>query len=377
MVKRKTMGVIFANMHDAYAGSMTGARALASLPFAGRYRLVDFQLSALVHAGIGDIGVIVKENYHSLMRHIGAGREWDLARKIEGVQLYPPFIGSATGNVSHDRVGAIHNVLPYIKQSSSKYALLMDCDHVCNVDISEFVNSHIDSSADISILCYKPENPDESAAKNGAALISDKKGRVTDIIYNSETPIDGAFSLGMNIMIITRDLLIDLIEDAFDHQLLIFERDILLPNLKKLFVRVHEFNGFVRRISSVQSYFHATMSLLDADNREALFNKDRPIITKVNDDAPVRYGITASVHNSLIADGCIIDGKVENSVLFRGVRVAKDAEVKNSIIMQNSVLHEGANTNYIIADKYVEINEGRALMGYETYPLYIQKRSVV
>ena len=377
MVKRKTMGIIFANMHDAYAGSMTGKRALASLPFAGRYRLVDFHLSSLVHAGIADIGVIVKENYHSLMRHIGAGKEWDLARKIEGVQLYPPFIGTASGNVSHDRVDAINNVLPYIKMSSSKYSILMDCDHVCNIDLTEFVNEHIDSGADISILCYKPDNPDESAAKNGAALFHGPGSRVTDITYNSETPLEGSFSLSMNVTVLERDLLIELIEDAFERQLQILERDILKPKLGDLFVRAHNHRGFVRRISSVQSYFHATMSLLDPQNRNALFLKDRPVITKVNDDAPVRYGITASVHNSLIADGCIIDGRVENSVLFRGVRVERGAVVKDSIIMQNSALNQGASATYIIADKYVQISEDRALMGYETYPLYIQKSSVV
>jgi len=377
MVKRKTMGLILANMHDAVIGSMSGTRALASMPFAGRYRLIDFNLSALVHAGISDVGVVVQENYHSLMRHIGAGREWDLARKREGVLLYPPFIGSVSGNFTHNRVNFIHNVLPYIRASSSKYTILMDCNHVCNIDVSDFVNNHIDSGADVSMLCYRPDEDSEDAAIREDMFIYDRMGRIVDISSNVDMAKRKNTGLSMNTMVMARDLLIDLIEDAFERKLPTIEQDILLPNLKTMYIRAENFEGFARRIRSVQSYFHATMSLLDPANSNALFLKERPIYTKVNDDAPARYGNDAKVINSLIADGCDIEGHVENCVLFRGVKVAAGASAINSILMQNSILHENADVNYVIADKYVEINSGRSLVGYETYPLYIHKRSIV
>ena len=153
MVERKTMSLILANMHDSLVGSMTGIRSMASIPFAGRYRLIDFHLSALVNAGVRDIGIIVKENYNSLMRHIGSGKEWDLSRKIGGVQLYPPYIDSGYNSYISGRIGAIYNVLPHVKDNNSRYTLLIDCDHVCNVDYSTFVNEHIASGADISMLC--------------------------------------------------------------------------------------------------------------------------------------------------------------------------------------------------------------------------------
>lgn len=377
MVKRKTMGIILANMHDAAIGSMSENRTLASLPFAGRYRLVDFNLSALVHAGISDVGVVVEENYHSLMRHIGAGREWDLARKIEGVLLYPPFIGTFSGSVTHNRVNAIHKVLPYIRSSASRYTILMDCDHVCNIDVSDFVNNHIDSRADISMLCYKPETGSEDEVIREDMLVYDKTGRVTDISRNIDMSKRKNTGLSMNVMVMARDLLIELIEDAHEKKLSTIEQDIIIPNLGKMFVRAQNFDGFVRRIRSVHSYFHTTMCLLEPANNNALFLKERPIYTKVNDDAPARYGEHAKVINSLIADGCDIEGRVENCVLFRGVKVKKGASATNSILMQNSILHEDADVNYVIADKYVEIKSGRSLVGYETYPLYIQKRSVV
>lgn len=183
--------------------------------------------------------------------------------------------------------------------------------------------------------------------------------------------------MSMNVSVLERELLIDLVENAHHHRLTNFERDVLQPNLSSMFIRADHVDGYVRRISSVQSYFNTTMSLLDTGNRNCLFLKERPIYTKVNDDAPVRYGIDAKVKNSLIADGCVIEGTVENSVLFRGVKVRPEVTIKNSIIMQHTELKEGANVNYIIADRNVEISEGRTLMGYESYPLYIQKRSVV
>ncbi len=310
------------------------------------------------------------------MHHIGAGKEWDLARKIEGVHLYPPFIGSSSGTVSHGRIGAIYNVLPYIKASTSKYAVLMDCDHVSNIDVSEFVNDHINSGADISILCYKPDSDGENLCKGGTVIVPDENGRVVDIIYSSAGEKENA-CMSMNVMVMERGYLIEMIEDAYDHQHSILERDVLQPSLRNMFVRAHQFNGYTSRICSIQSYFTATMSLLDSANRKSLFLKNRPIFTKVNDDAPVRYGIDAVVKNSLIADGCVIEGNVENCVLFRGVTVSANATVKNSILMQNTVLEEGANVNYIISDKRVTISNGRSLMGYETYPLYIQKGSIV
>jgi len=377
MVAQKTMGIILANMHDSLVTGLTDTRSMASIPFAGRYRLIDFHLSNLVHAEIRDIGIIVKENYHSLMRHIGSGRDWDLSRKIEGVQIYPPFIDSLYSSYTAGRVYAIYNVLPFIKASSSKYAVITDCDHVCNVDFSSFVNEHISSNADISILSRKPESANEQTVRKGIALVCDKDNRIVEIAYNNVVKNGKNFLLGMNIMVMERKLLIDLIEDAFNHQCTVIERDILIPKLKELFIRAHVFTGFVRRIDSIESYFHASMSLLDRNNHNALFLKERPVFTKVNDDAPTRYGLDSDIKNSLIADGCVIEGSVENSILFRGVVVEKGAVIKNSVLMQGSVVEQNATVHYCVFDKYVKITDGRSILGYETFPLYINKGSII
>lgn len=377
MVERKTMGIIMANMHDYLLGSMTGTRSLASLPFAGRYNLIDFHLSNMVYAGINDVAIIVKENYSSLMRHIGSGKEWDLSRKIDGVQLYPPHIDQSYTTYSSGKINAIHNILPHIKESNSRYAILADCDHVGNVDFSAFTNEHINSGADISILGYSSPEVDEKTIQANVAFIYDKDGRVNEIAYHNTVKDKKNFHLSMNIMVMSRSLLIDLIEDAYNRQSSIFERDILIPNLTKLYIRSVEYKGYVKHIDSIAAYFSTSMSLLDQTNYNALFLKERPILTKVNDDAPVRYGLNSKITNSLVADGCIIEGSVENSVLFRGVTVEETAVVKNSILMQGTVIKKGAAVNCIITDIFVVVSEGVSVMGYETFPLYINSGNIV
>lgn len=374
MITNKAMGLIFANMHGSSVGNMTAQRTMASLPFAGRYRLIDFCLSSFVCGGVREVGVIVKENYHSLMNHLGSGKEWDLSRKIAGLKIYPPFVGSLSGLVYHGKIAALYNVLPYIKNSGSNHIILADCDHVCNFDSAELVNEHIDAEADVTFLCYEQRNKNESGL-NSVSILRDEDGRVVDIDFNR--PPKENYFISTNIIVINRELLIDLVEDAYSHRLIVFERDILQHHMKDLFIHSVVFDGFVRRINSVQSYFTSSMSLLDSDNRNCLFNLNRPIYTKVNDDAPARYGIGSSVKNSLVADGCIIEGKIENCLLFRGVKVLSGSVLKNCIIMQDTVIEEGANLSYVIADKEVMIGKDRFLMGYESYPLYIQKSSVV
>jgi len=375
MLTRKTMALMFANMHDKSVSDLTNLRSMASLPYGGRYRLIDFYLSSLVHAGISNVGVIAKSNYHSLMDHLGTGREWDLARKLEGLSIFPPFSSEAADNaVYHGRIGALYGIINHLKDANSKYVVLADCDHVADFDIEGYVNTHIESGADISIVCC--DLPwSESMGSNAVAVSFDDDLRVNDIVINTKCPENGAYS--MNIFIMERELLVSIVEDAHSHMYINFERDVLMRNLQKLNIHCIKHEGFVRRIFDNRSYFEASMALLDPAARAELFPKNKTIFTKVRDDAPVKYGLNSNVSNSLIADGCIIDGQVENSILFRGVVVEKGAVVKNCILMQDTHVAANATLECIIADKEVEVLEGRELSGHESYPLYIKKFSKV
>lgn len=373
MLNIKTLGIIFANMHDDNVSDMTEIRSMASLPFGGRYRLIDFYLSSLVAAGVTKVGVIAKNNYQSLMDHLGSGRAWDLSRKREGLSIFPPFATSQE-RYYHGRIEALYNILDYIEKSSVNYIVMMDCDHVVNLDFEEIIDSHINTGADVTMVCRSVPNPNWEMQRNCVCVHTDANGRINDMIFNR---IDNDCLASMNVFVVAKDRLVEMVEEAQSRMQVFFERDLLLRNLNKLKLQSFRYDGYCRRIYNNKSYFDANMDLLSPENMHALFLNDRPVYTKVRDDAPVRYGLDAKVQNSLVADGCVVLGNVENCLLFRGVYIAEGASVKNSIIMQDNVVGKNAQLSYIITDKDVTISDDRSLMGHENYPLYVKKYSVI
>lgn len=194
------------------------------------------------------------------------------------------------------------------------------------------------------------------------------------IYVNSKAP--GVQNFSMNTFIVERELLIDLINTAFVRGQEYFERDVLLPQLNKLNVQAYKYDGYIARICDMKSYFDENMRLLDDYNLDALFARS-PIYTKIRDDNPTRYIAGAKIQNVMAADGCIIEGDVENSILFRGVKVAKGAKVKNCILMQDTVVEAGCNIEYLITDKNVIISAGKEMKGTDTFPVYIGKLQTV
>ncbi|MGI5887937.1 MAG: glucose-1-phosphate adenylyltransferase subunit GlgD [Oscillospiraceae bacterium] len=370
MLKSKTMGLIFANMHDSAVSGMTAIRSMASLPFGSSYRQIDFYLSGLVNRGVHQVGVIVNKNYHSLMDHIGTGREWDLDRKLTGISIFPPFSDAESKEVSSGRISSLSGIINYITDSNAEYVILMGCDHVANIDFEALVNEHIDSDADITMLCCDlPYNP--VMVQDCVVVTPDETGRIRDIMINTAAAKGSHYS--MNVLVISRKLLAELVKQASSHMKTSFERDVLAANIDTLDIRCAMHEGFVRRIYSVRSYFEADMALLDRDVRAALFTESNPIYTKRHDDPPTKYGLDCKVTNSNLGNGCVIDGIVENSILGREVRICKGAVVRNCVLFKGDVVGEGAELSCVIADKEVSISGGTKLSGNLSYPMYLSK----
>ncbi len=364
----KMLGIVFSNMHDTSLGDLTLHRTMGSVPVGGRYRLVDFPLSNMVNSGVHDVGIITKSNYHSLMDHVGSGREWDLARKIGGLTILPPFSRTGSG-MYKGSLEALWGVMGYIRSSTAKYAILSDCDIMANVDYRDVLRSHKEAGVGITVI-YTRREIEESDTDNVVLNIG-KDGLLGDLMINPD--LQGDQNLYLNMAIIDRDLLVRLVTDAVSRGRYSFYQDILQTQAQADQVNCYRFEGTCCRIHCMESYFRANMMLLDREARAQLFDPRRPIYTKVRDEVPARYGLKASVSNSLVADGCIIEGQVENSVIFRGVRIGKGAVVKNSIVMQGTVIEDNAELSYVVADKDVLIRDGRKLGGYLTYPLYLPK----
>lgn len=373
------MGILFPNSYDSLVPELVAERLMASIPFASRYRMVDFLLSSMVNSGIDNVSLIVKKNYHSLMDHLGSGREWDLTRKKGGLNIIPPF-AQKTVNVYNGRVEAIASIIDYLKRQSEKYVIMADTNIAVNFDFGALLQQHIDSGADVTIAYTKEEIPadlvniDITKKDLYYTLDIDDSGRVTNIVVNNKE--SGEKNVSMNIYVISRKLLIEQVEEAYVSGRTYFERDIIAPKLDVLNVRGYQHTGYYARIVSINSYFNENMKMLDADNVEGLFAPS-PIYTKIRDDNPTRYMGGVHVKNVMAADGCVIEGEVENSILFRGVKVGKGAKVKNCVLMQDTVIETGAHVEYAITDKNVNISAYKELKGTESFPVFVEKRKNV
>ncbi|MBE5972693.1 MAG: glucose-1-phosphate adenylyltransferase subunit GlgD [Lachnoclostridium sp.] len=371
------LGIIFPNSYDSYVSELVSERLMASIPFAGRYRMVDFVLSSMVTSGIDNISILVRNNYHSLMDHLGSGREWDLTRKNGGLSIYPPYSEKGM-KVYAGRVDGLASILETLKDQKEKYVVMTDSNIAVNFDFKAMLDAHIASGADVTVAYAKEEIP--AAMKNNTDYsnlyftFKLEDGRVKKMYINSQE--DGVQNLSMNIYIIDRELLIKEITAAFVRGYVYFERDILAPQTDKLNIQAYEFTGYKARICDMKSYFDENMKLLKDENLDGLF-AGNPIYTKVRDDNPTRYIAGAKGKNSLVADGCVIEGIVENCILFRGVKIAKGAKVKNCVLMQDTVVECGANLDYVITDKNVKITVAQELHGTDSFPVFVAKGTTV
>ena len=373
------LGIIFPNSYDGLIPELVTERLMASIPFAGRYRMVDFILSSMVNCGIDNVSLIVRKNYHSLMDHLGSGREWDLTRKYGGLNIVPPF-ASNTVKVYNGRIEALASILDMLKDAREKYVVMSDANLAVNFDFTAMLEQHIESGADVTIAYKKQEipvgmkKPFDITKDLYYTFELDDDGRIRQLRINPED--EGVQNLSMNIYIIEREFLVHMISEAYSKGMVYFDRDLLAPNLERLNVRGFEFNGYLARISDIKSYFDENMKLLKDENLDGLFGGN-PIYTKIRDDNPTRYIQGSKAKNIMSADGCIIEGEVENSILFRGVRIAKGAKVKNCVLMQDTIVGEGANVEYVITDKNVTFSAGKEIKGADSFPVYVAKyRSV-
>ena len=365
--------ILFAYRSDANLGELTRPRNTCSLPFGGRYRLIDFMLSNCVNAGITDVGVVVHQSYQSLLDHLGSGKDWDLSRKHGGLRILPPFSYTELGHGEYrGSMEALAGVYDYLEDIRQDYVLLAWGDMAINLPVAEVFEQHRSSGADITVVC----TPTLKGAPRFSEYVEvSEEGRITDLSIHP-TSADKALE-SLEVYILSKRLLMDMVDYCSAHDVTNFSRGVLQPRMKSLKMMPFVHKGYVGRFQSVGDYYQRSQDLLDPEVRADLFNPARPIRTKDHSNPSTYYGPESVSKSSLVADGCYIEGEVENSILSRGVTVEKGAKVSDSVLMQGTVVKAGASLSYVIADKDVTVNEGRMLMGHATYPLAIAKGSVV
>ncbi|MFI3168360.1 MAG: glucose-1-phosphate adenylyltransferase subunit GlgD [Faecalibacterium sp.] len=368
------LGIVFPNSYDSTVPQLVAERLMASIPFAGRYRMIDFTLSSMSNCGINNVSVVVRKNYYSLMDHLGAGREWDLTRRRGGLNILPPF-SEKNVKLYNGRVEALASLLPFLTRQKEKYAILSDSNLAMNFDYNKLIAEHQRTGADVTLAYQVTEVPSGLKSDNYYTITCDGEGRVTDLLMNEENI--GQKNLCMNIYVIEREKLIQLVKDATVRGMVYFERDILAHNLTTMNIRGMQYNGYVARICDMKTYFDENLKLIEEENLDALFPRTSPVYTKIRDDNPTRYAHSSHVESSLIADGCCIKGRVENCVLFRGVTVKKGATVRNCVLMQDTVVEENVNLECVVADKNVTFTANKQLFGTESFPIFVGKRHTV
>lgn len=372
---KRAMGIILTGGKNNRLKELSVERSIAAIPFGGKYRAIDFTLSNMVNSGIVNVGVLTQYSIRSLIDHLDSGKEWDLDRKNEGLRIFPPYL-SETGNGWYKgSADAIYNNLIFLERSDEEFVLIANGYAIYNMDYAPMLEQHVDKDADITIACRALNDLTENDKKTLGIVEIDGDSRIVDF---REKPLNPTGNLGsMGIYIMKRKFLIELLQDSAAKGYTDLVRDIIMRNIDTLRIYAYIFNGYWRPLNSIQLYYRANMDLLDPRIRRELLMDRRKIYTKVKDEAPAKYNEEAQVKNSIIADGCIIEGTVENCILHRGVRIMKGAHIRNSIIMQGSTIGESAQLNYCILDKGVVITTGKTLNGDQEWPLIVGKKITV
>lgn len=370
---KDVLSIINNTKEENRLGQLIKGRSLATIPFAGRYRLIDFYLSNMVNSGIQNVGILVKKNYRSLLGHVRSPKEWDLDRKHDGIFILPPDNENQHWNNLRGDLEVLQGNIDYIRRSKQKYVLITSANIICNIDYNEAIDYHKANENDITVI-YKTLNSSIKEVLEYTQVKLDENQKVIGMEMNTNKINGGNVSLESYIM--EKSLLVDIIYSCISRGEYDLVKDGIIRSLEKYKIYGYEFSGETFNINSVQSYYNYSMELLDNEVWQELFFKS-DVYTKMKDLAPVKYGSTANVKNSLIANGCVIDGEVKNSIIFRDVRIEKGAKVENSIIFQNTIIDKNSMLGNVIVDKDCFISRESVFKGSQAYPIVIEKNTMI
>jgi len=376
MLRTNLMGIIILNDDEKNLGDIVRQRLVAAVPFGGRYRIIDFVLSNMVNAGITNVGVMFGTKARSLMDHLRSGKDWDLHRKRDGLYMLP--VDRPPGYEANRKndLDNLYRHLDYLYEARQEYVLLTKSHIICNIDYQKVFDFHREQAADITVI-YKEENLDSGRFSpcHCVTLQTGPDSRVQDIEINPVRALSE--NISMEMFLFKKSLLITMIEGCVAKGQQDLLSDGIIPNLDQLKVCGYRFPGYVARINSLKNYFHCSMDLLQPEVLQELFFANGPILTKVKNSPPARYTGQAEVTNSLVAPGCIIQGQVTNSILFRGVRIHPGVEISNCVLLPESEVLENSQLKNVILDKKTCISAGREIRGEDVFPVYIGKSVLV
>ncbi|MBM7570732.1 glucose-1-phosphate adenylyltransferase subunit GlgD [Aquibacillus albus] len=364
-------GIINLDQEQDFLDELTYFRCGAAVPYAGHYRMIDFTISNMVHSSIESIAIFTRRKYRSLLDHLEQGKAWDLDRQRGGLFILPPDWNDPT-DISRGDLKHFHNNMDYINRVQADYILVTGAQNICNINFQDVLAEHKASKADVTVIYKKVCElyPEHHLASK--LTINKQNNRVT-AIHNDPKSQD----IYMNMYLVKKSYLYALIEECIARGHTNLFADAIKANVEDIHIHAYEYKGVHSLINSVESYYRNSTKLLNEIEHDALFNEDSPIYTKVKDEAPTKFLPNSKVKNTIVANGCVIEGQVEGSILFRGVKVGKGSTIRNSIIMQRCEIDSGVVLENVIIDKDCKINSGRMLIGAKEKPFVVAKRKIM
>lgn len=362
------IGIINLDENENRMGELVVNRSLASIPIAARYRIIDFVLSNMTNSGINCIGIFTKNKSRSLIDHITNGLPWDLNRKTDGLKVF----NFGDNDPVFDDVHNFSDNIKFLNRSRKEYVLLSPSYMICNIDYKDVLEYHKSTGKDVTMVYKKVNNADESFGDCGVLNIDDT-GSVISVGENiGKNP---KANINMEMYILKRELFVNIVHECISSGMYRKVKDYIHNNLSNLSTGSYEFKGHLDCINSIKALYDSNASLLNKKINKEIFNDERPIYTKTKDEGPTFYSENSNVVNSMIANGCRIEGEVENCIIGRRVYIGKNTKIKDCIIMQNSKIEDDVVLDNVIADKGSEVRKGETLIGSTMYPLVIKKKN--
>ncbi len=296
-------GIILTEDKETQLGTLTEKRAISAMPMAGRYRLIDFILSSMVNSGIRNVGVATQFNYSSLMDHLGSGKDWDLSRKNSGLYILPPYLGRENTGKTDGDIDVLYGIGSFIRRTKPDYIVLSKGNTMYNTTFNNALAFHKQNHADITVLYNQETHANSETLARYTLLDVDDSGRVTDIMKNHPHP--KGCNVSMDTYIMDRSFLINTIENCIAHGEHDWVMDVMVKNVNRLKIYGYQFEGYVGRVDTIDSYYQNNMNFLKPEVRRELFSDAAKVYTKVKDQVPTHYGDHAKVVDSIVADGCM------------------------------------------------------------------------
>lgn len=375
-MNKECMGIINLNKKGDNLKELSDSRVLGSIPIGGRYRIIDFALSNMVNAGMKNIGIFSDQKYRSLTDHLGNGSHWDLSAKNDGLFVFSPE-NTKKQICRAIKKGDVHNIfsnIDYIEKSKQEYVLIAPSYMICNIDYKKSLNYHKLSGNDVTVIYKNVDNADEDFMGTTMLNINDKN-QISSMGINIGRKSNADICMDMYIM--KKSLLIDMIYNAVSTGEYANIEDYINESLEKINIGAYQYSGYLKCINSTKSYFEANKDLLNVDVANELFYSDRKVFTKEKNEQPTLYTETSNVKNSFVATGCVIEGEIQDSIIFRKVHIKKGVVIKNSIVMQNSTIQENVKLDNVILDKNVFISRDKELKGDIKLPLVVEKNVIL